>query len=87
MQSDDLLTGGWSVPGVNGPVEWSTAFARQWSARTDQDAGVDMQLRAYQLEQVDPLGRSDGDFRVIRGGAHSTFARLLRSANRAAKSA
>lgn len=35
-------------------------------------------------EQTDPLGRSEGDFRVFRGGHHSSFARLLRSANRAA---
>ncbi|HEY2574012.1 MAG TPA: SUMF1/EgtB/PvdO family nonheme iron enzyme, partial [Verrucomicrobiaceae bacterium] len=35
-------------------------------------------------EQVDPLGRSEGDFRVFRGGTHSTFTRMLRSANRAA---
>ena len=35
-------------------------------------------------EPNDPLGRVDGDFRVIRGGHHSTFVRLLRSANRAA---
>ena len=35
-------------------------------------------------DQSDPLGRVDGDFRVIRGGHHSTFVRLLRSANRAA---
>ena len=34
-------------------------------------------------DQTDPLGRVDGDFRAIRGGHHSTFARLLRSANRA----
>lgn len=34
--------------------------------------------------QTDPLGRETGDFRVIRGGHHSLFARLLRSANRAA---
>ncbi len=33
--------------------------------------------------QTDPLGRSHGDFRVFRGGAHSNFSRLLRSANRA----
>jgi formylglycine-generating enzyme len=33
-------------------------------------------------DQTDPLGRSDGDFRVIRGGSHSVFTRLLRSANR-----
>ena len=35
-------------------------------------------------DQTDPLGRSDGDFRVIRGGSHSEFTRLLRSANRSA---
>jgi len=35
-------------------------------------------------DQADPVGRGDGDFRVIRGGSHSTFVRLLRSANRAA---
>lgn len=33
-------------------------------------------------EQSDPLGRVDGDFRVIRGGSHSVQTRLLRSANR-----
>ncbi len=35
-------------------------------------------------EQIDPLGRVDGDFRVIRGGSHSVQTRLLRSANRTA---
>ncbi len=35
-------------------------------------------------EQTDPLGRVDGDFRVIRGGSHSVQTRLLRSANRMA---
>ena len=35
-------------------------------------------------EQVDPLGPPEGQFRVTRGGAHSQWARLLRSANRAA---
>jgi len=35
-------------------------------------------------DQTDPLGRADGDFRVIRGGHHSAFVRLLRSANRTA---
>lgn len=33
-------------------------------------------------EQSDPMGRVDGDFRVIRGGSHSVQTRLLRSANR-----
>ena len=35
-------------------------------------------------DQTDPLGRAEGDFRVMRGGSHSSFVRLLRSANRAA---
>ena len=33
-------------------------------------------------EQTDPVGRADGDFRVTRGGSHSTELRFLRSANR-----
>jgi formylglycine-generating enzyme required for sulfatase activity len=32
--------------------------------------------------QTDPLGRSDGDCRVFRGGFHSSMIRFLRSANR-----
>jgi len=33
-------------------------------------------------EQIDPVGRADGDFRVTRGGSHSTELYYLRSANR-----
>ena len=33
-------------------------------------------------EQVDPIGRVTGDFRVTRGGSHSTSPYYLRSANR-----
>ncbi len=33
-------------------------------------------------EQVDPIGPSEGDFRVTRGGSHSTEAYFLRSSNR-----
>jgi formylglycine-generating enzyme required for sulfatase activity len=33
-------------------------------------------------QQVDPVGRIDGDFKVTRGGSHATFAYYLRSANR-----
>ena len=32
--------------------------------------------------QTDPVGRIDGDFRVTRGGSHSTLLTYLRSANR-----
>lgn len=34
--------------------------------------------------QTDPVGRADGDFRVTRGGSHSTPVEFLRSANRMA---
>jgi len=33
-------------------------------------------------DQIDPVGRVDGDFRVARGGSHSTTVDYLRSANR-----
>jgi hypothetical protein len=33
-------------------------------------------------DQVDPVGRVDGDFKVTRGGSHSTELYYLRSANR-----
>jgi len=33
-------------------------------------------------EAVDPVGRAGGDFRVTRGGSHSTTLEFLRSANR-----
>jgi len=33
-------------------------------------------------DQTDPVGREDGDFRVTRGGSHSTELFYLRSANR-----
>ena len=33
-------------------------------------------------EQIDPVGRVDGDFRVTRGGSHSTEICYLRSSNR-----
>ncbi len=35
-----------------------------------------------QAEQTDPVGRADGDFKVSRGGSHSTEISFLRSANR-----
>jgi|GEM_PF-193010 len=36
-------------------------------------------------EAKDPVGRAEGDFRVTRGGSHSIFNRLLRSANRSGR--
>ena len=37
-------------------------------------------------QTTDPVGPISGDFRVVRGGAHSQLARLLRSANRTSMS-
>lgn len=34
--------------------------------------------------QIDPVGKTDGDFKVTRGGSHSTPTNFLRSANRMA---
>ncbi|MEW6358188.1 MAG: SUMF1/EgtB/PvdO family nonheme iron enzyme [Planctomycetota bacterium] len=36
-------------------------------------------------DQTDPVGYADGDFRITRGGCHSEFTRLLRSANRSGR--
>ena len=36
-------------------------------------------------DATDPVGRVDGDFRITRGGSHSIFNRLLRSANRSGR--
>jgi len=33
-------------------------------------------------KQVDPVGRRDGDFKITRGGSHSTWPYYLRAANR-----
>jgi len=35
-----------------------------------------------QYDRTDPVGYSDGDFKVTRGGSHNTKVRYLRSANR-----
>jgi len=35
-----------------------------------------------QGEQTDPVGRAEGDFKITRGGSHSTQISFLRSANR-----
>jgi sulfatase modifying factor 1 len=57
----------WGLYGMHGnAAEWCL----DWYAPYDPAA------------TTDPVGPADGDFRVVRGGAHSQLARLLRSANR-----
>jgi hypothetical protein len=67
-----LLTGQgpankWGLYGMHGNAE---EWCLDWYAPYDPS------------QTVDPVGPIDGDFRVIRGGAYSQLARLLRSANR-----
>ncbi len=62
-------TNAWGLAGMHGNAqEWCS----DWYAPYDAS------------QSTDPVGPISGDFRVVRGGAHSQLARLLRSANRSA---
>src|SRR5260370_1307941 len=60
----------WGLCGMHGNVE---EWCLDWYGPYEAD------------EQVDPVGHADGDFRVTRGGGHSDFTRMLRSANRSGR--
>jgi GNAT superfamily N-acetyltransferase len=48
----DLASGGWTLPGVNGPTATSDAFAAAWCAARGGRASVHMNLRGFELTLV-----------------------------------
>ena len=64
----------WGLHGMHGNVE-------EWCS--DWYGPYDVQGPYADYQSVDPVGYPDGDFRVARGGSHSTEPYYLRSSSRA----
>ncbi|MCM3595881.1 GNAT family N-acetyltransferase [Metabacillus idriensis] len=50
------------IPGVVGERKWTEAFAKIWSAETEDRAEIVMEQKIYRLQEVTELKRSDGEF-------------------------
>lgn len=61
---DDLLAGGWDVPGVMAPSATSEAFAQLWSAAAGCAYHPAMSERVYELRQVIPPASVRGSLRL-----------------------
>ena len=67
LQTGRAPANAWGLYGMHGNAqEWCS----DWYAPYDP------------AQTTDPVGPTSGDFHVVRGGAHSQLARMLRSANR-----
>jgi RimJ/RimL family protein N-acetyltransferase len=60
----DLVAGGWTPPGVHGPVASTEAFSAAWCARRGLTATVHMDLRAFELTATIPAPPAPGRMRV-----------------------
>ena len=56
------------LPGVNAPTASAKAFAEVWYSLTSQSYQIKMALRAFQLEQVQPISDALGDLRRAQSG-------------------
>jgi predicted GNAT family acetyltransferase len=63
LLAHDLSAGQWSVPGVNGPVPLSLAFAESWQQRTGNSFALKLNLRTFALTAVDPPPSPPGKLR------------------------
>ncbi|MDR0137664.1 GNAT family N-acetyltransferase [Metabacillus idriensis] len=50
------------IPGVVGERKWTEAFAKIWSAETEDRAEIVMEQKIYRLQEVSKLKRSEGEF-------------------------
>ncbi|OHR70163.1 hypothetical protein HMPREF3291_07250 [Bacillus sp. HMSC76G11] len=50
------------IPGVVGERKWTEAFAKIWSAETEDRAEIVMEQKIYRLQEVTEIKRSDGEF-------------------------
>jgi len=62
----DLRRGSWSVPGVIGPKEIASCFARVWHGLAGDETEEKREERAYCLDRVSPLGLAAGRLRPAR---------------------
>jgi uncharacterized protein len=79
--ADHLLTGGWMLPGVNGPAPLSHAFAQIWQERTGCAYTVKMKLRAFELQTVIPPASPPGQMRVATQNDFDLLVNWLRGFN------
>jgi predicted GNAT family acetyltransferase len=75
---EDLRDNGWSVSGVNGPSDASSAFAALWNGRTDQPMTLAVHLRSYELRRVMPPDPVPGRLRLAEPADLSLVARWAR---------